>query len=59
MTPVEKQLLQDLVDISISAQKVLKIVHVDLDNVGEVIMLHKMTEQVINMYCTVKDSKDE
>lgn len=59
MTKSEKQLLTDLVEISISAQKVIHSGTFSVDQMSEVIMLQKMTEHILNTYTRVRptDSK--
>lgn len=55
MTPVEKQLLKDLVEISISAQKVIHSGSFHVKDMSEVIMLQSMTEHILNTYTKVKE----
>ena len=59
MTKTEKKLLQDLVDISISAQKVLEGIVVPLDKAGEAVLLRAMTANVLNTYTKVKPELKE
>ena len=54
MSDIEKALLKDLVDISISAQKVISSGNYNMDSLGEVILLREMTAHVLNTYTKVK-----
>ena len=55
----EASLLKDLVDISISAQKVINKANFCIDDMGEVMMLREMTAHVLNTYTKVKGKEDE
>ena len=55
MTKIEETLLNDLVDISISAQKVIASGKYGLEDLEEVILLREMTAHILNTYTVVKD----
>lgn len=56
MTDREKQLLKDLVDISISAQKLIQSGSFKVEDVGEIVLLREMTAHILNTYTKVKDA---
>ena len=55
MTEREKQLLKDLVDISISAQKLIQSGSFRVEDLGEIVLLREMTAHILNTYTVVKE----
>ena len=58
MTEREQALLEDLVAISISAQKVILSGSFKLDDVEEVVMLREMTAHILRTYTKVVKDAD-